>query len=225
MAGMDEGRLREAIAAAGRRLAAHGLVVGAEGNLSVRLDAERILVTPSGRRKDALSTSDLLVVAAVEPEPGAAAAGLPGMTAGPGPTSDLAIHRAIYGARPDVAAVAHAHIPASMALTLVGEAPDPAVLPETAQFLPRVPVVPYGAMGSLELAQRIAAAFASPPEPLPRAVILERHGAIAVGPDIEVAVDRLDLVDVLCRVWRDARLLAPDRSIGPPTSPTEPARA
>ena len=200
--------------AAGRRLAAHGLVTGAEGNLSVRLDGRRLLVTPAGRRKDELAPEDLLVAPLdpsqdVTPAPGS-----------PRPTSDIAIHRAVYRARPDVGAVAHAHIPAAMALTLAGEVPDPAVLPETALFIPRVPVVPFGAMGSDELAERISAALAAQPPPLANAAILERHGAIAVGPGIDAAVDRLDLVDVLCRTWRDARLLAPDRPLRPPARPS-----
>lgn len=189
-------------------------MTGAEGNLSIRLDEERLLVTPAGRRKDELGQEDMLVAPLdpsrdVAPAPGSAR-----------PTSDLAIHRAIYRARPDIGAVAHAHIPAAMALTLAGEVPDPAVLPETALFIPRVPVVPFGAMGSDELAERIAAALAHPPQPLANAAILERHGAVAVGAGIEVAVDRLDLVDVLCRTWRDARLLAPDRPLRPPAPPS-----
>lgn len=189
-------------------------MTGAEGNLSIRLDEERLLVTPSGRRKDELMPDDLLVVPLdasrdVAPAPGA-----------PRPTSDIAIHRAVYRTRPDARAVAHAHIPAAMALTLAGEVPDPAVLPETALFIPRVPVVPFGAMGSDELAERIAAALAHPPPPLADAAILERHGAIAVGAGIDAAVDRLDLVDVLCRTWRDARLLAPDRALRPPALPS-----
>lgn len=210
---MDPNELRAAIVAAGRRLAEHGLVVGAEGNLSVRLDPSRLLVTPAGRRKDWLAIEDIVVVPL---DPGAAD-GAPSSGAAR-PSSDVAIHRAIYAARPDVDAVAHAHVPAAMALTMVGEAPDPAVLPETAALLGRVPVVPFAAMGSEQLARRVAAAFASEPKPPPCAVLLERHGAIAVGSDLVQAVDRLDLVDVLCRVWRDARLLAPDRIPHPPAN-------
>ncbi len=97
------------------------------------------------------------------------------------PSSDLAIHLAAYAARPDIGAVAHAHLPASMALTLAGEVPDPAALPETALFLPRLPYLTFGAMGSQELADRIAVALAEPPEPLAGAVLLERHGAVASG--------------------------------------------
>ena len=131
---------------------------------------------------------------------------------GLGPTSDLAIHLALHEARPDIASVAHAHLPASMALTLAGETPDPAALPEMTILLPRIPLVAFGAPGSADLAARITAALTEPPEPLADAVLLERHGAVAVGPDPATAVDRLDLVEVLCRTWRDALLIRAARS-------------
>ena len=218
-----------AICAAGRRLGSRGLISAGEGNLSIRVAPDLLLTTPTGRRKDELEPADLSLVAQ-DPTTGSA-------SSGPPPSSDIAIHRAIYGARPDVLAVAHAHLPVSMALTLAGEIPDPSVLPETAHFLPVLPYVPYGVMGSVELAARIAAAL-GPGEPLPGVALLERHGAVAVGvapsaadpalaataADGEAAliqaVDRLELVDVLCRVWRDAVLVRAARGergqLGPP---------
>jgi L-fuculose-phosphate aldolase len=202
----------DAIVAAGARIAAHGLIVGAEGNLSIRLDDGSILITPTGRRKDELRREDLVVVP-LSPH------GAPPPPEAPRPSSDVAIHRAVYAARPDVRAIAHAHLPAAMALTLAGEVPDPAVLPETALLLARLPVVPYGRMGSSELAARIADTLTAGSDPRPDAVILERHGAIATGADLETAVDRLDLVDVLCRTWRDARLMAPTRRLEAPVDP------
>jgi L-fuculose-phosphate aldolase len=94
-----------------------------------------------------------------------------------------------------------------MALTLAGAIPDTGALPETALLLPRLPYVPFGEPGSAELASRIAAALAEGPAPLPGAALLERHGAVAVGSSIEEAVDRLELVEILCRTWRDALLI------------------
>lgn len=207
-----EAALRNAICAAGRRLGARGLISAAEGNLSVRLSGGALLTTPTGRRKDELLPADLATVP-LDPATGPPATG-------PRPSSDIAIHRAIYRARPDVVAIAHAHLPAALALSLAGEVPDPAALPETALFLPVVPFVPFGAMGSDELAARIAAALVPDGPPLPGAVLLERHGAVAVGSAggiaaaaetleaaLVQAVDRLELVDVLCRAWRDGVLL------------------
>ncbi len=211
---MHDGPLRDSIVAAGARLGARGLVVAAEGNLSVRLGADALLITPSGRRKDDLGPGDLIVVP-LEPRDGDGAA--PASR----PSSDVAIHRAIYGARPDVWAVVHAHLPAAMALTVAGERPDPELLPETALLLPRLPFVPFAPMGSEELARLVAAAL-SGDKAHPGAVILERHGAIAVGDGsgdagqaLALALDRVELVDVLCRVTRDALLLrAARRTLG-----------
>lgn len=199
----DPDRGGEALVAGGRRLGARGLISAGEGNLSVRLDDGSLLITPSGRRKDELAAADLVVVSMRVADD--LAAEVPG--AGPRPSSDVAIHRAIYAVRSDAVAVVHAHLPAAMALTLAGEVPDPGVLPETALLLPRLPLVPFAAPGSAELASRIGAAFAPGPEPGPGAVLLERHGAVAVGATVDEAVDRLELVEVLCRAWRDALLI------------------
>jgi L-fuculose-phosphate aldolase len=196
----------DAIVGAGRRLGIRGLISAGEGNLSVRLDRSRILVTPSGRRKDELAPDDLVVVRLDHPDAEARS------RSGFAPTSDLAIHLAIHAARPDMGAVVHAHLPASMALTLAGEIPDPTALPETALFLPRLPYLALGVPGSEELATRIAAALTEPPEPLPGAVLLERHGAVAVGASVDQALDRLELVEILCRAWRDALLIRAARA-------------
>jgi L-fuculose-phosphate aldolase len=219
----------EALIGAGRRLGARGLISAGEGNLSIRLDPGRLIVTPAGRRKDELRPNDLVVVqmdhgADADPET------QPTSPSGLTPSSDLRIHLAVHAARPDIGAAAHAHLPASMALTLAGEIPDPAALPETALHFPRLPYLPFGEMGSAELAGRIAAALTEPPEPWPGAVLLERHGAVAVGRHVDGAVDRLELIEVLCRTWRDALLVRAARSeldgmgiVGPPWSHTEAA--
>ena len=232
---ISEPRLRAALVAAGRRLGARGLISAGEGNLSIRLSGGRLLVTPAGRRKDELEPDDLVVVELVATE----ARGRRRARSGPGPrpTSDLAIHRAVLGVRPDAMAVAHAHLPATMALTLAGEAPDPDALPETALFLPRLSVLAYGDPGSDDLARRIAAALSEPPEPWPGALILERHGAVAVGSApparrgdgrdatelavaaLAQAVDRLELIEVLSRAWRDMILLRGARAGGYPSKP------
>jgi L-fuculose-phosphate aldolase len=202
---MDRSTAADAIVRAGARLGRRGLIAAGEGNLSCRLDDGSILVSPSGYRKDELRAADLVRVAADGAWNGSGSA--------PKPTSDLAIHVAVYRARPDVLAIAHAHLPASMGLTLAGERPEPAALPETAALLRHLPFVPFGEMGSAELAERIAIAFSENPDELPQAVLLERHGAVAVGRDPDNAVDRLELVEVLCRAWRDALLVRAARVV------------
>ena len=125
----------ERLIRAGRRLGARGLISAGEGNLSIRLDADRLLVTPSGRARMSWHPTTS------SSSGSATRSAMPCRAAGRGPTSDLAIHLAVHAARPDIGAVAHAHLPAAMALTLAGEVPDPSALPETA-LLPAAPAVP-----------------------------------------------------------------------------------
>jgi L-fuculose-phosphate aldolase len=203
---MDERTAAAQIVAAGRRLGARGLISAGEGNLSIRLDGDRVAITPRGRRKDELAEQDVVVMAIGDPR------AAPSSASGLEPSSDLAIHLAALAARPDVGAVAHAHLPAAMALTLAGEIPDPATLPETALFVPRLPYLPFGEPGSDELAARIAEALTAERAPDADVVLLERHGAVAVGPDLATAIDRLELVEVLCRTWRDSLLIRAARA-------------
>jgi L-fuculose-phosphate aldolase len=209
------------IVVAGRRLGARGLISAGEGNLSIRLDERTIAITPSGRRKDELTEDDVVIARLDGNERDARSA------SGLGPSSDLTIHLALYAARDDLDAVAHAHMPAALALTLGGELPDPVALPETAYFIPRLPFVPFAEMGSLALASRIVDALTGDATPVPDVALLERHGAVAVAADLDVAVDRLELVEVLCRTWRDSLLVRAaritlDRERGRPsgTGPT-----
>lgn len=203
---MDERTAADQIVGAGRRLGARGLISAGEGNLSIRLDGDRVAITPRGRRKDELAEPDVVVMAIGDDRAAARSA------SGLEPSSDLAIHLAALAARPDVAAVAHAHLPAAMALTLAGEIPDPAALPETALLVPRLPYLPFGEPGSDDLAARIAEALTAEPAPYADVVLLERHGAVAVGPDLSTAIDRLELVEVLCRTWRDNLLISAART-------------
>src|SRR5689334_19907222 len=186
MPAVERNEAASAIIAAGRRLGARGLISAGEGNVSIRLDRDHLAITPSGRRKDELTVVDIVVLGpGLDEERGRATRSASGLA----PSSDIAIHLAAHAARPDIAAVAHAHLPAAMALTVAGEIPDPNALPETALFLPRVPFLAYGEPGSQDLARRIAAALTDPPEPVANVVLLERHGAVAVGPTPDAAVD------------------------------------
>jgi L-fuculose-phosphate aldolase len=188
-----------AVVAAGRRLGARGLVNGTDGNLSLRLGPFAIAVTPSGRRKDELTSGDVLAVALD--------VGEPVRDVRRRPTSDIAVHRAVYAARPDVAAIAHAHPPAVLGCLLAGLRPDAAVLPEARAVLGRVAYVPALPFGSAAVAAAVAAALG---DPAVGAVLLDRHGALTIGRSLDEAVDRLEVLDLLCTVWQAAWLAGGD---------------
>lgn len=103
-----------------RRLWEAGLIAGADGNVSVRLDPDRLLVTPSGMLKRDIAAADLVEV-------DLAGRGLRGSRRA---SSELDLHLRVYRARPDCGAVVHAHPPTATAYAVAGE-PIPAdVLPE-----------------------------------------------------------------------------------------------
>ena len=117
---------REEIVRVGHRLWQRGLVGGAEGNVSVRLDASRILTTPSGACKGFLAPGDLLVT---DPDGG--------VLSGAGrPSSELRMHLRIYRLRPDVGAVVHAHPPTATGFAIAGRALDDCVVPEGSRLGP-----------------------------------------------------------------------------------------
>ena len=183
----------EAIVAAGRRMGARRLINGCDGNLSVRLGPFALAITPAGRRKDELEPGDILAVpldaddSATDPRHR--------------PSSDIAVHRAAYGARPDAHAIAHAHPPAALACLLAGLRPDSSVLPEARAVLGRVAYVPALPFGGPAVAAAVADALR---DRSVGAVLLDRHGVLAVGATVEEAVDRLEVVELLCATWQAA---------------------
>ena len=208
---MDDTRAAAAIVAAGRRLGARGLISAGEGNLSIRLDRDRLLVTPSGRRKDEL--------AAGRPRRRLARSRRRGRDARSPvrarPTSDLAIHLAVHAARPDIGAVAHAHLPAAMAPDAGRRgARSRRPCPETALFIPRLPLVAFGEMGSDEL----AGADRGGPDRAARSrwpwpCLLERHGAVAVGRGSRPRRSTGSSSSRSCAAtWRDALLIQRGRA-------------
>ncbi len=210
-----------AIVAAGRRLGSRRLIAGCDGNLSVRLGPFAIAITPTGRRKDELEPGDILAVPLAEEQAPAAAQRLR-------PSSDVAVHRAAYAARPEALAIAHAHPPAVLACLLAGLLPDPAVLPETRAIVGRVAYVPALPFGGPAVAAAVAAALR---DPAVTAVLLDRHGVLTVGRTIDEAVDRLEVVELLCATWQaawlaggDPRRLARRRAMPGAAMRTPPAR-
>ena len=150
-----------------RQLAAHGLIAGRDGNLSVRLGANRVLVTPSGLIKSLLEPADMVEVDL---------SGKPLRRGVRKPTSELDLHLRILRQRPDAQAVVHAHPPTATGFAVAGEALDAFVLPELILLCGRVPLVPYGAPGSPELGERVERFIGEHD-----ALMLANHGAVTVG--------------------------------------------
>lgn len=190
--------LRRQLADIGRRMQQRGLIVAAEGNLSVRLGGHGFLVTPAGAAKGSLRVQDLLEI----DRHGRCAAGRP--------TSEWPMHLAIYDLRPDAKAVCHAHPPWATAFAVAGRDLDGSVLTETAGVLPRVPLAARARPGTPEVAASLA-----PHIRIHDAVLLGSHGVVTLGEDLERAYALMETVERLAQVTLLAEVAAGSRSLAP----------
>ncbi|MBD3367861.1 MAG: class II aldolase/adducin family protein [Candidatus Eisenbacteria bacterium] len=194
----DETAFRNLIVETGRRLWLRGYVASNDGNISVRLDDGSILVTPTGVSKGFLRSEDLVVVSRSGER-----------IRGPRvPTSELGVHLAAYAASPRIMAVVHAHPPAATAFAAAGVELDHDILPEVVVTLGRVPTAPYGTPSTSELEAAVAPFLAEH-----AAVLLENHGALTVGPDLETAYFRMETVEHAADVAIRARTLGGPRRL------------
>lgn len=196
----DYAREREQLVAIGRKLADRGLVSGTDGNLSLRLGDGLILTTPTGRRKGELRPEDLVVVDAS------------GRVVGPGkPSSELPLHLRVYADRPDVNGIVHAHPPYTTAFAVAGRTVPADVLPEVLLTIGEIGFAPYGTPSTAEVPERLA--------PLLRdhvCFVLQNHGALAIGPDIVAAHNRLETLELAARVCVLATALGGARQLSAP---------
>ena len=184
VATLDRGRAAAEIVEAGRRMYQHRLIVALQGNLSARLGEDRILTTPAGLCKGSLREADLLEVDGA------------GRPLGSGrPSSELALHLAIYRARPDVAAVVHGHPPWATAHATAGRGLEDCLLPEVVVGLGRVPLSPYATPGTAAVAEAVLDFIGGHD-----AVLLRNHGAVTCGADVLCAYYKLETVEHLARI-------------------------
>lgn len=184
--------VRREIVAVCRRLYERGLIAGPDGNVSVRLDDRRLLVTPAGMSKVDVGPDDLVEVT-LEGER------LRGYRK---PSSEVYLHVRVYSRRPDVRAVVHAHPPAATGFAVAGEGIDARVLPEILLQMGEVPVVPYETPGTTALADQCERAIDAHD-----AFLMANHGAVTTGPSLLVAHQRMESLEHAARILLAARLV------------------
>jgi L-ribulose-5-phosphate 4-epimerase len=178
---------REYVAVA-QRLWQRGLIAGSGGNLSLRLPGtSQIMIKPSGVANFDCQSDDLLAVHLHTGD----------VIGDRLPTKDLGFHLGIYRARPDVGGIVHAHGPWSTALTLLGYDELPLHTPHALANLCRVAVLPYAPSTSKALDMAVADAFRSRET---TAVLLERHGLVAVGATLGAAANLGELVEETAQI-------------------------
>ncbi len=193
---VSEGRLREAIVETGRIGYAKGFLSANNGNISVRLDAERILITPSGLCKGRMAVDDLFIVSAeghiLEP------AADPDLRI----SSETPMHVEALKVRQDIRAVLHAHPAFAIALSVAEKPLLPLMVPEVAVALGQVPISDFGLPSSDDDARIIRELIRDHD-----ALILRNHGSLTVGRHLDEALINLERMEHAAEVQVWATLL------------------
>ncbi len=171
-----------------------GWVAANDGNVSVRLEDGRILATPTGMSKSFITPEKLLVL----DEAGGV------LEAGEGlrPSSEIKMHLRCYQKRDDVFGVIHAHPPGATGFAVAHKAMDMYNMIESVATVGSVPLTPYGTPSTMEVPDAI-----EPYLDEHDVMLLENHGALAVGSDILTAFYRMESLELWAKITINAVIL------------------
>jgi L-fuculose-phosphate aldolase len=164
----------------GQRLLQRGYIAGADGNISFRLEEDRILITPSGLNKGRLSPDQLVIVSLDGKR-------LQGHLS---PSTEMAMHLYIFRQRPEVNACVHAHPPYATAFAVAGKRLPDNVLPEVVLCVGALPLTEYAPPGTEAVPEAIAPFVADA-----NAFLLRNHGLLTIGGSLEEAYNRHETVE------------------------------
>lgn len=188
-------KVKSQLVAVSRRLHSMGWVANHDGNVSVRLTNNRLLITPTAVSKLDVDESMLLVV-------DMNGAVLEGRRKS---FSELELHLAIYRARPEAECVIHAHPVTATAWGLAGLELGPLAMPEVLVSLgERIPTLPRAMPRSPEGVKNVEAAAAKYD-----ALLINGNGVFTLGVDLEQALLRMELVEHVAKILTVARSLGP----------------
>lgn len=179
-----------------------GWVAANDGNVSVKLDDGTFLVTPTGISKSFITPEKLLIVA----KDGAIIEGAEGYK----PSSEIKMHFRCYEERDDVGAVVHAHPPAATGFAVAHVPLDRYTMIESVITIGSVPVTPYGTPSTHEVPDAI-----TPYLQEHDVMLLENHGALAVGCDLITAYYRMETLELWAKISINATILGGEKEISP----------
>lgn len=171
-----------------------GWVAANDGNVSALLDDNTILTTPTGMSKSFVTPEELIRVDR-QGNVLEAAGGLR-------PSSELKMHLRCYDRRDDVRSVIHAHPPGATGFAVAHKAMDMYNMIEDVAAIGAVPLTPYGTPSTMEVPDAI--------EPYLQehdVMLLENHGALAVGSDVITAYYRMESLELWAKITINAVIL------------------
>jgi L-fuculose-phosphate aldolase len=193
-----ERELRDDIVEVGRLVYQKGWVAANDGNISIRMDRQRILATPTGVSKGRMHPDDLIIVDMKGNK----------IEGRKERTSEILMHLTIYEMRADIHSVVHAHPPVATGFASAGRPLNMALLPEVIIGLGCVPLADYGLPGTPELTEPML-----PYIPKYEAIMMGNHGAVCYGEDVFKAFFRMETVEHFARISLVAELLGGARPL------------
>jgi L-fuculose-phosphate aldolase len=190
--------LRADIVEIGRRMYARGYTASNDGNISVRIGPDRLLMTPKSVCKGFM-TPDMMCVTDLD---GKKIAG------DRDPSSEALMHLEVYRQRPDVNAVVHAHPPTATGFAVAGIPLDRAVLAEVLTTLGSIPLAEYATPSTAELPEAVRKYIKAHD-----GMLLANHGALTVGTDLYSAYYKMETIEHFAHISLVARMLGRENLI------------
>jgi L-fuculose-phosphate aldolase len=192
-------RHRLAIVQYGRMLHESGFVAATDGNLSVRLDDNRLLVTPTCISKGRMRAADMVIV----DMEGRRLAGKRRVS------SEIGMHLLIYRLRPDVKGIVHAHPPTATGFAASGYDLNRPLVCEVVVGLGSIPLARYGTPGTPELSDAL-----EPLIPSHDAILMANHGVVTFGSSLESAYMKMETVEHFAKIALVTHLLGNEQPLG-----------
>lgn len=191
---MTEYEMKQQICEVGHLIWQLGFVAANDGNISMKVDNNTFLTTPTGTSKRIL-TPEMIIKMNADNE-------VIECPEGYRPSSEFKMHLRCYKERPDIGAVVHAHPPTATGFAIAHIPLDDYTMPEAIIFLGSVPIAPYGTPGSQEVPDSVAPFLAEHDT-----ILLMNHGALTVGKDLTQAYYRMETLEHFAKVSLVARQL------------------
>ncbi len=181
---MTEIQARKAICEIGDKMYMKGFVAANDGNISVKISDDIIIVTPTGVSKGGMTPNSLVKMK------------LDGTVIGNNkPSSEVKMHIRVYELNKAVKSVVHAHPPASTAFAIARIPLDRPIMSESVMLLGVVPVAEYALPGTTEVPDSIEPYVNSY-----NAVLLANHGLLTWGENITQAMHRMESAEQYCNI-------------------------
>src|SRR5213593_3468930 len=192
----NESSLRADIVEVGRRMYGRRYTASNDGNISVRLGADRLLMTPRSVC-NGLMTPDMMCVTDLDGRK---------LQGDRDPSSEMLMHLEVYRQRPEVQAVVHAHPPTATGFAVAGIPLDRAVLAEVLTTLGSIPIADYATPSTSELPDAVRRYIKAHD-----GMLLANHGALTLGSDVFAAYYKMETIEHFAKISLVARLLGGER--------------